>query len=83
MQAAAQLPKGQQDAMIETMVSGLEAKLKANPANLNGWIMLMRSRMTLGETAKAQAAYQAARKANPAQAGRLRDEARLLAVPGV
>lgn len=83
MQAAAQLPKGQQDAMIEGMVSGLEARLKANPGNVDGWIMLMRSRMTLGETAKAQAAYEAARKANPAQAGRLKEEARLLGVPGV
>lgn len=83
MQAAAQLPKGQQDAMIEGMVSGLEAKLKANPANVDGWIMLMRSRMTLGETAKAQAALEAARKANPGQSARLRDEARVLGVPGV
>ncbi|WP_028056165.1 TPR domain-containing protein [Sphingobium bisphenolivorans] len=82
MQAASQLPKGQQDAMIEGMVSGLEAKLKANPANVDGWIMLMRSRMTLGETAKASAAYQAARTANPAQAARIADEARLLGVPG-
>lgn len=83
MQAASQLPKGQQDAMVEGMVSGLEAKLKANPGNVDGWIMLMRSRMTLGETGKAQAAYAAARKANPGQAGRLRDEARLMGVPGV
>ena len=83
MQAASQLPKGQQDAMIEGMVAGLESKLKAAPGNVDGWIMLMRSRMTLGETAKAQAAFEAARKANPRQAGRLRDEARLLGVPGV
>lgn len=83
MQAAAQLPKGQQDAMVEGMVSGLEAKLKANPGNVDGWIMLMRSRMTLGETAKAAAAYAAAKAANPAQAGRIRDEARILGVPGV
>src|SRR3546814_14015222 len=53
MEAASQLPKGQQDAMIEGMVSGLEAKLKANPADVDRWIMLMRSRMTLGETSKA------------------------------
>lgn len=83
MQAAAQLPKGQQDAMVEGMVASLEARLKANPANVDGWIMLMRSRMTLGETAKAAAAYAAARAANPAQAGRIRDEARILGVPGV
>ncbi|WP_041391423.1 TPR domain-containing protein [Sphingobium chlorophenolicum] len=83
MQAASQLPKGQQDAMVEGMVSGLEAKLKANPGNVDGWIMLMRSRMTLGETSKAAAAYAAAKAANPAQAGRIRDEARILGVPGV
>lgn len=83
MQAAAQLPKGQQDAMVEGMVASLEARLKANPANVDGWIMLMRSRMTLGETAKAAAAYTQARAANPAQAGRIKDEARILGVPGV
>ncbi|WP_240962499.1 tetratricopeptide repeat protein [Sphingobium sp. TB-6] len=82
MQAAAQLPKGQQDAMVEGMVTSLEAKLKANPGNVDGWIMLMRSRMTLGETAKAGTAYQDAKAANPAQAGRIRDEARILGVPG-
>src|SRR3546814_3713041 len=53
MEAASQLPKGQQDAMIAGMVDGLEAKLKADPADVDRWIMLMRSRMTLGETAKA------------------------------
>ncbi len=61
MRAAAQMPKGQQDAMIQGMVDGLESKLKANPKNVQGWIMLMRSRMSLGETAKANAAYARAR----------------------
>ncbi len=63
MRAAAQLPKGQQDAMIQGMVDGLEAKLRANPRNAEGWIMLMRSRMSLGETAKASAAYRDAQAA--------------------
>ena len=63
MRAASQMPKGQQDAMIQGMVDGLEAKLKANPKNAQGWIMLMRSRMSLGETAKASAAYAGARTA--------------------
>lgn len=63
MRTAAQIPKGQQDAMIQGMVDGLEAKLKANPKNPQGWIMLMRSRMSLGETAKASAAYANARGA--------------------
>ncbi len=63
MRAASQMPKGQQDAMIQGMVDGLEAKLKANPKNAQGWIMLMRSRMSLGELAKASAAYASARAA--------------------
>ena len=72
MQAAAQMPKGQQDAMIQSMVDGLEAKLKANPRNVQGWIMLMRSRTSLGETAKASAAYAAARAAFGGDAATLR-----------
>ncbi|HEX2813650.1 MAG TPA: hypothetical protein VHO04_13320 [Sphingopyxis sp.] len=82
MEAASQLPKGQQDAMIEGMVSGLEAKLKADPANVDRWIMLMRSRMTLGETAKAAQALKDATAANPGAAGRLKAQAQMLGVPG-
>lgn len=82
MEAASQLPKGQQDAMINGMVAGLEDKLKANPANVDGWIMLMRSRMTLGENAKASAALKDAIAANPTAAARLRAQAELLGVPG-
>ncbi len=82
MEAASQLPKGQQDAMIEGMVSGLEAKLKANPADIDRWIMLMRSRMTLGETAKAAQALKDGIAANPGAAGRLKAQAQLLGVPG-
>lgn len=82
MEAASQLPKGQQDQMIEGMVGGLEAKLKANPADVDRWIMLMRSRMTLGETAKAAQALKDGIAANPTAAGRMKAQARLLGVPG-
>jgi cytochrome c-type biogenesis protein CcmH len=82
MQAASALPKGAQDQMIEGMVGGLEAKLKANPGNVDGWIMLMRSRMTLGETAKAVAARDAALAANPGAAARIKGAAATLGVPG-
>ncbi|KTE27061.1 MULTISPECIES: tetratricopeptide repeat protein [unclassified Sphingopyxis] len=82
MEAASQLPKGQQDAMIEGMVSGLEAKLKANPKDVDRWVMLMRSRMTLGETAKAAQALKDGIAANPAAAGRLKAQGQLLGVPG-
>ncbi len=82
MQDAAQLPKGQQDMMIEGMVDSLQTKLQQNPQQPDRWIMLMRSRMTLGEGAKAAEALQAAIAANPAQTERLRAQARLLGVPG-
>jgi cytochrome c-type biogenesis protein CcmH len=82
MEAASQLPKGQQDAMIQGMVDGLEAKLKADPANVDRWIMLMRSRMTLGETAKAAQALKDGITANPGAAARLRAQAQMLGVPG-
>jgi cytochrome c-type biogenesis protein CcmH len=82
MQDAAQLPKGQQDMMIQGMVDSLQTKLQQNPQQPDRWIMLMRSRMTLGETAKAAEALQAAIAANPSQAERLRAQARLLNVPG-
>ena len=82
MEAASQLPKGQQDAMIAGMVDGLEAKLKANPGDVDRWIMLMRSRMTLGETAKAAQALKDAIAANPGAAARLKAQAGMLGVPG-
>lgn len=81
MAAAAKLPAGQQQEMVMSMVEGLEAKLAKNPANVDGWIMLMRSRMTLGETAKAQAAFRKAVAANPATKQRLTAEAQILGVP--
>ena len=80
MRAAATLPPHQQDAMVQTMVASLEVKLAANPGNVDGWIMLMRSRMTLGEAAKASAALKAAVAANPGEAARLRAEAAALGV---
>jgi cytochrome c-type biogenesis protein CcmH len=46
-----------QQAMIRTMVDGLEEKLAANPGDLDGWLRLIRSRAVLGDTDKAKAAY--------------------------
>lgn len=83
MRAAASMPKGQQDLMIQGMVDGLEAKLKANPDNLQGWVMLMRSRIQLGETAKASAAYRDGRAAfaGKPQLAQIDAAARELGVP--
>jgi len=77
--AGAMKPSEQRD-MAEGMVAQLEARLRQEPGNVDGWVMLMRSRMTLGEPAKAKAALDAAVKANPAQAAQLRAQAAGLGV---
>ena len=82
MAQAAKLPPGQQQQMVTSMVEGLEAKLAKNPKNVNGWIMLMRSRMTLGETAKAKAALKKSIAANPEAQSKLLKESQILGVPG-
>ncbi|MEO1044360.1 MAG: tetratricopeptide repeat protein [Pseudomonadota bacterium] len=85
MQAAASLPQGQQEAMIRNMVDGLAEKLKANPDNVDGWIMLMRSRIQLGESGKAAKALQDASTAFRNDADKLRkvrEAAAALSVPG-
>lgn len=82
MAAAAKLPSGQQQAMVQAMVDGLQVKLEKNPANVNGWIMLMRSRITLGETVKATAALNKAIESNPGAKEKLMQEAQILGVPG-
>jgi cytochrome c-type biogenesis protein CcmH len=82
--AAASLPPGQQDAMIQQMLARLEGRLKSNPRDEEGWIRLMRSRMVLGEADKASSALRsglAAFSDDPATAGRLRSAAAELGVP--
>lgn len=85
MQEAASLPPGQQEAMIANMVDGLDERLKSNPDDPNGWIMLMRSRMQLGQTVQAQQARDralAAFKNDGAEAKRIREAAAALGVGG-
>ncbi|MCW1382161.1 tetratricopeptide repeat protein [Novosphingobium sp. KCTC 2891] len=85
MKAAAGLPKGQQEAMIRGMVDGLQAKLEKNPGNAEGWIMLMRSRMQLGEPARAAQALKdglAAFRNDQQGARRLREAAASIGVAG-
>jgi cytochrome c-type biogenesis protein CcmH len=85
IKAAAALPKGQQEAMIRGMVDGLEAELKQNPGKAEGWIMLMRSRMQLGEPGKASKALEgglAAFRNDPAASRKLREAAGAIGVPG-
>jgi cytochrome c-type biogenesis protein CcmH len=78
--AASSLPPGAQQAMAEGMVARLAAKLEADPSNVDGWIMLMRSYRTLGRDGEARAALAKAVAANPAQAEELRTAAATLGV---
>ena len=85
MQAGAQMPQGQQEAMIAAMVDGLEAKLAANPNNENGWIMLMRSRVQLGQQSKSNIALKNAKAAfsgNPQALDRINAAASELGIIG-
>jgi len=80
LKAAGSIPPSQQREMAEGMVARLEGKLKANPQNPDGWLMLIRSRATLGQPDKAGQALRDAVAANPGQAARLRQEAGVLGV---
>lgn len=78
--AASSIPPGEQRQMAEGMVASLEGKLAANPDNVDGWIMLMRSRMTLGQPDRARKALDDALAANPGAAARLRAQAEALGI---
>ncbi len=60
MADASQMSGEDQQAMIRSMVDGLDQKLAANPDNLDGWLRLIRARVVLGDTDKAKAAYKKA-----------------------
>ena len=80
LRAAAAIPPGEQRDMAEAMVARLETRLKSEPANVDGWIMLMRSRKTLGQPDRAAAALRDAIAANPGKAAMLRQQADVLGV---
>lgn len=85
VQAANAMSESDRQAMIENMVEGLAAKLRANPADAGGWERLFRSRMVLKQTEQAGKDLQAARKAlagSPQVLGRVNAIARELGVPG-
>ncbi|MCJ2177505.1 tetratricopeptide repeat protein [Novosphingobium album (ex Hu et al. 2023)] len=77
--ASAMRPDDQQ-AMVQGMVERLENRLKDDPSNVDGWIMLMRSRTTLNEPDKAARALSDAIAANPAKADYLRQQAGVLGI---
>ncbi|NQZ47816.1 MAG: cytochrome C biogenesis protein CycH [Erythrobacter sp.] len=77
---AQQMSSSDRDAMVAGMVSSLEARLQDEPQNLDGWVMLIRSRATLGETGKAREALANAIAANPGEADELRRQAAMLGI---
>lgn len=78
-QASSMRPQDQQ-AMAEGMVERLEGRLKADPRNVDGWVMLMRSRVTLQQPDKAARALTDAVAANPGKADYLRQQAAVLGI---
>jgi cytochrome c-type biogenesis protein CcmH len=58
--AAADMPEADRTAMIESMVSGLAERLRSEPADVEGWLRLIRSYVVLGRN---DAAAEAARSA--------------------
>lgn len=80
MQAASTMSPGEQRAMAEGMVTQLEQKLKSDPGNVERWVMLIRSRIALGQPDKAKMALAEAVKANPTAAQTLREQAAMLGV---
>ncbi|HVR92178.1 MAG TPA: tetratricopeptide repeat protein [Novosphingobium sp.] len=80
LRAATAIPPSEQREMAEAMVARLDARLQSQPKDVAGWVMLMRSRVNLGQPDKASAALRQAIAANPAQAEELRQQAGVLGV---
>lgn len=59
--AADQMSAADRETMIRGMVDGLEARLKADGKDLDGWRRLINARMVLGERDKAKASLDEAR----------------------
>lgn len=85
MAAAEGLSAEDQDDMIAGMVGRLEARLAAQPRDLEGWSRLMQARMVLGEPDRAARAWRDGRAAfsgDAAAQDQLDSVARQLGVPG-
>ncbi len=83
MTAAAGQSGDQSKEMIRDMVDQLDKRLKTTPKDENGWVLLMRSRMILGELDAASAALTRAREAfdgDDAANARLTAAARVLGI---
>jgi cytochrome c-type biogenesis protein CcmH len=85
MDAAGEMSTDDRNAMIETMVAGLDARLRQNPRDLEGWTRLVRSYQVLGRTDAARDALQrglAALGENSQDGKKLAEFSKTLDVPG-
>jgi cytochrome c-type biogenesis protein CcmH len=78
--AAGSMSPGEQRGMAVGMVERLEQRLASEPSNLDGWVMLMRSRVNLGENDRAKDALDRAIAANPSAESGLRRQAEQLGI---
>lgn len=78
IQAAQDLSPEDQLAMIEGMVGRLAERLEQEPENLEGWMRLGQSYVTLGKDQDALAAYERASRLAPKDAGLIVTRARLM-----
>ena len=76
--AAGAMSPSEQREMALGMVERLEQRLEGEPTNIDGWVMLMRSRMTLGEPDKASQALADAIVANPAAESQLKQAGEMM-----
>lgn len=84
MQEARNIPPGEQQRMVEGMVERLAARLRQNPRDEQGWMMLMRSYMVQRQPDRAREALRSALAAfanDQAAQGRLRTAAQQLNIP--
>lgn len=77
---ASRMTPGEQQDMVAGMVASLEERLESEPNNLDGWVMLMRSRANLGQPGRARAALESAIAANPQEEAELRRQAGMLGI---
>jgi cytochrome c-type biogenesis protein CcmH len=78
--APSQAPHELTAAQIEDMVDKLAIRLQSNPDDANGWAMLARSRVALGQHDKAVEAFARAERLRPRDADLLADYADALAM---
>jgi cytochrome c-type biogenesis protein CcmH len=62
MHSGSEMSADDRQAMIQSMVEGLEQRLKGEPDDLEGWQRLMRARTVLGDRVRAKSAFEMARR---------------------